>query len=304
MSDRVGFEIIEKNQRRPPLNDSNIPTSHIMSNAQLMFGLTAATSLLVYKVYKDQQICNLNLPPSPKSYPIIGHLLSAPSGYKDFTRLGEQLGEKIFSLTVFGTTIIVLNDKDDATNLFDKRSAVYSDRSCPTMVKEPSLFGWGDFASIVGYGDRWRKYRRLMNPWLTKQAVAAHHEYQEHATRKLLQKLLEDHENNISSKRAEAEIFLSISATLLRSIYGYQAATSDDHILVEAQANFIFLAKSSQPSSYLVNTLPILMYIPEWFPGAGWKRDAIKWRKRKDALVEDIYNIGLENMVQSELLFT
>jgi hypothetical protein len=46
------------------------------------------------------------------------------------------------------------------------------------------------------------------------------------------------------------------------------------------------------------------MYIPEWFPGASWKRDAIKWRKRKDALIKDIYNIGLGNMVQSKYLFT
>ncbi|KAJ1306347.1 hypothetical protein OPQ81_007354 [Rhizoctonia solani] len=42
------------------------------------------------------------------------------------------------------------------------------------------------------------------------------------------------------------------------------------------------------------------MYVPKWFPGAGWKRDAIKWRKEKDALIQDMYNIGLENMRKDE----
>ncbi|GAB1518697.1 hypothetical protein RhiTH_001761 [Rhizoctonia solani] len=163
------------------------------------------------------------------------------------------------------------------------------------MVREPSLLGWGDFGSLLGYGDRWRKYRRLMNPWLTKKAVTAHHKYQENSARKLMQRLLEHHQKVLSTHKLESELFLSISATLLRSIYGYKAAAPDDYYLAETQVIFSFLARSLLTSSYLVNIIPILKYVPEWFPGAGWKRDAIKWRKRKDALIKDMYNIGLKN---------
>ncbi|KAF8705166.1 cytochrome p450, partial [Rhizoctonia solani] len=92
----------------------------------------------------------------------------------------------------------------------------------------------------------------------------------------------------------------SISATLLRSIYGYEAAASDDCYLVETQAIFSFMTKSLLTSSYLVNIIPVLKYVPEWFPGAGWKRDAIKWRKRKDTLIKDMYKIGLKNMSTDE----
>ncbi|CAE6492252.1 unnamed protein product [Rhizoctonia solani] len=222
-----------------------------MPNTHLLFGLTAATGLIAYKLYKDRKTYELSLPPSPKSYPIIGHLLSTPTQYEhlEFMKIGEELGEKIFSMTVFGTTVVVLNDKDDAANLFDKRSTIYSDRTCPPMVQESSLFGWSDFGSLVGYSDRWRKYRRLMNPWLTKQAVAIHHEDQEHATRKLLQRLLERCEKAMCSDELEDEFFLSISATLLHSIYGYEAATSHDRFLVEAKEIFSFLSKAMLPST-------------------------------------------------------
>ncbi|CAE6484372.1 unnamed protein product [Rhizoctonia solani] len=171
------------------------------------------------------------------------------------------------------------------------------------MVREPSLPAWGDFASLVGYGDRWRRYRRLVNPWLTKKAVTAHHKYQEHSARKLIQRLLEHHQKVLSTHKLENELFLSISATLLRSIYGYEAVASDDCCPVETQAIFSFMTKSLLTSSYLVNIIPVLKYAPEWLPEAGWKRDAIKWRKGKDTLIKDISKLIQSTDESSQIIF-
>ncbi|KAF8675528.1 cytochrome P450 [Rhizoctonia solani] len=65
-----------------------------MPNTHLLFGLTAATGLIAYKLYKDRKTYELSLPPSPKSYPIIGHLLSTPTQYEhlEFMKIGEELG--------------------------------------------------------------------------------------------------------------------------------------------------------------------------------------------------------------------
>ncbi|KAG8727458.1 hypothetical protein FRC11_013135 [Ceratobasidium sp. 423] len=269
-----------------------------MSDTPLLIGLTLATGLLTYKLYRDQQGNELSLPPSPKSYPLIGHLLSVPKEYEHlgFAQLGEQLGNKIISLSVFGTTIIVLNDRDDAVNLFDKRSATYSDRTCAPMVQEPALLDWGDVVSLIGYGDRWRRFRRLMNPWLTKQAVVAHDESQERATRKLLQRLLTSHEDIGSSDALEAEIGLSTSATLFRSLYGYEVQDAHDPLAVRAQKLVSYLTYALLASNYWVNTIPALRYVPDWFPGTGWKREVLEWRKEKESLIDELYNIGLENM--------
>ncbi|CUA71440.1 O-methylsterigmatocystin oxidoreductase [Rhizoctonia solani] len=164
-------------------------------------------------------------------------------------QLSKQLGSKIISLSVFGTTIVVLNDKDDAINLLDKRSAIYSDRTCPPLVQDPSLLNWGDFGSLIGYGDRWRR---------------------------------------------------SVSETLLRSLYGYQTESSSDPFLVRSKELFLYLSSAPLPSKYLVNTLPSLRYVPAWCPGAGWKREVLEWRKEKESLINDIYDVGLENMKKDE----
>ncbi|KAG8696837.1 hypothetical protein FRC11_000436, partial [Ceratobasidium sp. 423] len=51
---------------------------------------------------------------------------------------------------------------------------------------------------------------------------------------------------------------------------------------------------------YLVNIVPTLRYVPDWCPGTGWKREASKWRKEKESVVNELYRIGLENMRKDE----
>ncbi|CAE7123524.1 unnamed protein product, partial [Rhizoctonia solani] len=261
--------------------------------------LTVASGLLAYKHYKDKHENQLSLPPSPRSYPLIGHLLSIPTKFEHlgFMQLSEQLDSKICSLTAFGTTIIVLNDRNDAINLLDKRSASYSDRTCSTMVQEPSLLAWPEFGSITAYGDQWRRFRRLVNPLLTKQSSATYHTSQEQATTKLLQRLLNDCKNIQTSHEVENELALSISATMFHSLYGYKVESSNDPLVSRTQKLTSYLAYSLLPSNYLVNIIPALRHVPDWFPGTGWKREASKWRKEKENLIDELYNIGLENMV-------
>jgi hypothetical protein len=47
-------------------------------------------------------------------------------------------------------------------------------------------------------------------------------------------------------------------------------------------------------SDFVVNSIPALRYVPEWFPGAGWKREASKWRKEKESLMNETFNIGMK----------
>ncbi|KAJ1300072.1 hypothetical protein OPQ81_002554 [Rhizoctonia solani] len=207
-----------------------------------------------------------------------------------FIDLGKKLQTKMFSLTVLGKTMVVLNSQDDAINLLQNRSGTYSDRACPPMIAEPSLVNFSEFISLLGYNDRWRKSRRLMHPWLHKKASESFHESQQHEARLLLQRLLLSVDRLDSSEDLFLEFFRTLSSTLMRSIYGYHLHGLDDPILVEVVRLVDNLSKASMPTNFLVNAFPSLRFVPEWFPGAGWKKTAREWRVQQESTVRNAFN--------------
>ncbi|KAG8742022.1 hypothetical protein FRC10_002098 [Ceratobasidium sp. 414] len=211
----------------------------------------------------------------------------------------------MFSLSMFGTVIIVLNSAEDATNLLEKRSSIYSDRSHFPMLAEPSLMDWGDLVSALGYGERWRKSRRMMHQWLHKQAAEAFHPSQQRQARILLQRLLSKADHLDSSEELELEVYRfagyptsvyatfqlkAMAGTIVHSVYGLNVEDSNDTFMLKLKETVDNLAKAALPSNFLVNTFPALLQIPDWFPGADWKRTAKKWREQKNDAVDSPYN--------------
>ncbi|KAL5634119.1 hypothetical protein ACGC1H_006074 [Rhizoctonia solani] len=135
-----------------------------------------------------------------------------------------------------------------------------------------------------------------MNPLLTKQSVTTHHKSQEQAATKLLQRLLKGFKDIKTSHGLETELVLSISETLFRSLYGYEVESFNDPLAVRTQKVISYFTYALLSSNYLVNVIPALRYLPDWFPGTGWKQEASRWRKEKESLIDELYNIALENM--------
>ncbi|KAF8595143.1 cytochrome P450 [Ceratobasidium sp. AG-I] len=154
------------------------------------------------------------------------------------------------------------------------------------MIGDPSLIDWGTAASLVGYNERWRTYRRLMNTWLHKKAAEGFRESQTSEAQRLLQRLLEKYERLDTSQDLEVELYWTVASTVLRSVYGYQIKNLDDPFVVQARNITEVLTKAFFPT---INALPALMYVPEWFPGAEWKRKARAWRKEKEEIIEGSY---------------
>ncbi|KAF8596887.1 cytochrome P450 [Ceratobasidium sp. AG-I] len=254
--------------------------------------VTLSGGLIAYHLWKAQASRKSLLPPSPQSHPLFGHLLSMPTEFEHlgFAEIGKQLGSNIFSLTTFGTTIVVLNNAEDATNLLEKRSAIYSDRACPPMLAEQSLMDWGGFGSLVGYNDRWRKYRRLMNPWLHKKAPDNFRPSQTEEARFFLQRLLDKHEEYDSSEDLANQVYRTVAATVLRSVYGYQLKDLDDPFVVEARTAMDNLTKAFLASNFMVNVVPALVHVPDWFPGTSWKQTAREWKKQKEDVIQKTYS--------------
>ncbi|QRV99130.1 cytochrome P450 family protein [Ceratobasidium sp. AG-Ba] len=265
-------------------------------------GVLGAFGLVLSKI-RNQSIPPL--PPGPKSYPLIGNMLSLPRSYehKGFAELGRQLRSDIISLSFFGITIVVTNSQEHAIELLEKRSAIYSDRMCPPAVRETTLMNWGNVISLIGYNDTWRKYRRMMHLWMNKQAIPAFHESQQSQARLLLQRLLMKCESSRSSEELNMELYTTISSTLLQSIYGYSPQGWNDPYVVEMQEIIFNLGKAALPTNYWVNMVPALVYTPDWFPGTSWKKTLLQWGKQKTRVSDSLLrwtksrmNLGNDNV--------
>ncbi|KAG8774723.1 hypothetical protein FRC12_001854 [Ceratobasidium sp. 428] len=254
--------------------------------------LAAGVILLMLKLWYKSTSSDLPLPPSPRSYPIIGNLLSMPQTFEHlaFEKIGKQLGSDIFSLSVFGTTLVVLNSARAAGDLFEKRSTIYSDRVCPPMLGEPSLLDAGSMMIVVGYNDRWRRYRRMLHPWLQKKATETFYTAQEHQARLLLRRLLDSSHHLGSSRELEGELYRAVAATIFKSVYGYDVKSADDHFMALTKEASDNLGHGILASNFFVNVFPALVHLPDWFPGTNWKKTAHKWRKQKEEAVNGIYN--------------
>ncbi|CAE6503274.1 unnamed protein product [Rhizoctonia solani] len=253
--------------------------------------VVASIMIIFRQCWRDKWRHQAHRPPSPTSFPIIGNALSIPSGPQQFAfmELGKQLNSDILFLNIFGKQILVLNSVQAASELLDKRSAKYSDRDLGAMITDPSLMDWS--ANVLGarYGDLWRYYRRLLNNWLNAREVVQFHSLQQHQVRLLLQRLLKGTSSPNPFRQVRDEIRYTMACTMFQLAYGYRLQGPQDPWFQQARLTIHRLTEGPLVTNFLVNALPALVYVPKWFPGAGWKRIAKTWKNDKEKALNEPY---------------
>ena len=87
--------------------------------------------------------------------------------------------------------MVILNSLEAATDLLDKRSAIYSDR--PKMYVAGELLGWDQTLVLTPYGDRFREVRRLLFQFFgSRKEMVKFHELAEEETRMFLRRTLQN----------------------------------------------------------------------------------------------------------------
>ncbi|KAH7335791.1 cytochrome P450 [Rhizoctonia solani] len=260
--------------------------------------LAALFTLLLYTWHQSSR-SRLIRPPTPTRLPLVGNLLSVPSGseHAAYMKLGKQLKSDIVFLEMFGLNIIVLNSAQDATDLLEKRSARYSDRTCSRAVAHPDLLDWPNSVAFLPYNDLWRFQRRMLNALLSSKAVPNFHSLQEHQARSLLQRLLGLTEHPQPFEGMKQEIFYTMATSMFKLAYGYDLQGKDDPFLREATLTLYHGFRAVMFANFYVNFIPALMYVPEWFPGADWKRTLREWRAQKVKALRAPYEWVKERVV-------
>ncbi|KAG9093876.1 hypothetical protein FRC06_011332, partial [Ceratobasidium sp. 370] len=152
---------------------------------------------------------------------------------------------------------------------------------------------WKNLASILEYGDRWRKTRRMMYQWLNKEAVEMFEPSQQRLARLLLQRMLSNYDHLNSSEHLELEIYRTVAGTIMHSVYGLEIDGPNDVFLLKLRETVDNTSKALLPS---INAFPALVRVPDWFPGTGWKQVAKEWREQKDDTIDSPYNWAKSEM--------
>ncbi|KAJ1301800.1 hypothetical protein OPQ81_009028 [Rhizoctonia solani] len=226
-------------------------------------------------------------------------VLDEPRAYRDW---GLELGSDIISVTIPGQVIIVLNSREAADELLNRRSSIYSDRPHIPMVSSDNLVGWGNNTGMVHYGERWRSQRKMTHEVLHRTASGERWPLVERQSRLALQRILANPEG------FSAEVRRMAGSTLLMAVYGYEVTSANDSLVKVVEDAVEGFSQAVIVSNYFVNTAPWLQYIPEWFPGATWKAKANAWRHQKDLMLHVPYEWTKSQMasgtaIQSMLSF-
>ncbi|TDL20318.1 cytochrome P450 [Rickenella mellea] len=219
----------------------------------------------------------LPLPPGPIPSFLIGNLRDIPSRYPwlKYSALAKQYGD-IVHVEVFGKHILILNSLEGAVDLCEKRSHIYSDRPRMPMVGE--MMGWDINFTLMPYGPRWRRHRRLFHQNFNGAAVQSYIPVQAMEVHRMMQRLLSTPEDLFHHIRQ------SFAAAIMRVTYGMEVQGPNRHVKAAEDAMKGF-ADAAAPGAYLVDTIPILKYVPAWFPGATFVRKAQEWRKSLNEFV-------------------
>ncbi|EMD37285.1 hypothetical protein CERSUDRAFT_94290 [Gelatoporia subvermispora B] len=259
-----------------------------MPSTALLDALAAAAAIAILAawLFRRQHSSRLPLPPGPPRLPILGNALDvvANGASQAYLKMGQKLGSDIICLDAMGMHLVILNSREAATDLLEKRSTIYSDRPWMTMICELIGLGWS--LPLAPYGDDWKLSRKMFHHELNLGTAEKFRDMERTEAHVLLYKLLHRPEEFLGHIRH------LVGATIVRMAYGIDAQPEDDPYVRLAEDAIQGPSQAATPGTYLVDTWPILKHLPSWFPGAGFKRDAVEFRR----LIDTLLNTPYENM--------
>ncbi|KAH9927105.1 cytochrome P450 [Epithele typhae] len=220
------------------------------------------------------------LPPGPKGYPIIGSLLEMPLKYSwlTFAQWSERWGD-LTTFTLLGQRFLLVNNADDALELLEKKSAIYSSRS--SIPVGGDMIGWSQTMIMQNEPARMREYRKLVGT-----VMASHTRVQrfgdliEADTKQFLTALPQRTDTLFHELQKLAG---SIVVTIT---YGYKAKSDHDEIITAVDKAMADFALVTQPGAFVADVFPILTSIPSWFPGTAWMQKAAQSKKLLEDMVQ------------------
>ncbi|KAF8965368.1 cytochrome P450 [Flammula alnicola] len=253
----------------------------------------ALTSLLValFLWFRKPKASSAPLPPGPKPVPLLGNIrdLTAKELWLPASKWAKQYGDVVY-LNLLGIGLVFVNSPEAASELLDKRGSIYSDK--PSLVMAGELCGCKNMVAFTCYGDQSKRQRRLLHKAFGIPVIPSYHPLLLTNTRHFLQQLL-------AAPAAYPKHLRQYSGGLVLSVvYGYEVSNSNSSFLElgEECVNILSNRIASGGGIWPVDVFPALRHLPLWMPGAGFRRNAVKWKRKMEEFVERPYEFVKSSM--------
>ncbi|EGN98514.1 hypothetical protein SERLA73DRAFT_169465 [Serpula lacrymans var. lacrymans S7.3] len=205
------------------------------------------------------------LPPGPKGLPLLGNALDMPkeSPWLTLAKWGEKYGD-ISSVKIFGQHMIIVNSASAAFDMMDNKGLVYSDR--PQLTVAGDIVGWNQCMVLLQYGDDFREQRKHLYRTIgSRSSMQKYENLMEGNSQRFLRNVLRD------PSRVGHHVRTTAGSNILRISHGYEAQNVDDPFLKVADKAMHYYSVTTAAGAFFVDIMPILRYLPDWFPGTQFK---------------------------------
>jgi len=229
--------------------------------------------------------------PMPRGLPLIGNILQLGSTpWIPMKEWSEEFGP-IYALNLGGKTAVVLNSYKVASEILDKRSAIYSNR--PRMIMTGEILCGNIAFPFLSYGDQWKRLRKAVADSLNTGAAKTYYPILQEEALLLVHSLVE------GADQWSAHIDRAIASSVLRISYGVPPIKStNDPLVTQINAFNHRIETSAQPGAHAVDIFPSLNYLPEWL--APWKRWGRAYHDQDSRMFLKLYHDSLRRKEAGE----
>ncbi|KAG8707789.1 hypothetical protein FRC08_000281 [Ceratobasidium sp. 394] len=249
----------------------------------------AVLSAVLYSWYRSRN--SVPLPPGPKGNFILGNVLdirNAKAFWLKFAEYSDKYGP-IVSVRMLHRYLFVVDDPQLISELFEKRAVNYSDKGANPMAQ---LIGWDKKIIFLAYGPLLKRYRTMLQRALNNRAALDYVHLQQHEVGRFIARLVD------SPDKFMAHVHLMAASIAIRIAYGYKVDSADDRFVQMAEEIMVAFSDVVAPARWAVNVLPILQYLPEWFPPATFHRRARYLRELDNSSENEPFEYVVKQMAE------